>query len=174
MNQASGADPAADPYAGDRFRSLHQELIRFQRSVHLAKQSFGTALPDNGGVAVLAQLTKRGGPMRSSDLAGCTALDPSTVSRQVDSLVRTGAIVRTADPPSDGRATLLEITPAGREKFAAHTGQIAALLTELLGGGWTSEQVEALITSLSHLNDDLTRLPDLLQELRDSGTITHR
>ncbi|WP_051215239.1 MarR family winged helix-turn-helix transcriptional regulator [Granulicoccus phenolivorans] len=170
MNQASGADPAADPYAGDRFRSLHQELIRFQRSVHLAKQSFGTALPDNG-VAVLAQLTKRG-PMRSSDLAGCTALDPSTVSRQVDSLVRTGAIVRTADP-SDGRATLLEITPAGREKFAAHTGQIAALLTELLGG-WTSEQVEALITSLSHLNDDLTRLPDLLQELRDSGTITHR
>lgn len=169
MTGTTGPQPE-DPVRGDRFRALHQELIRFQRSVQVAKQGLGTAMPDNG-VAVLAQLIKRG-PMRSSDLAGCTALDPSTVSRQVDSLVRNGSVRRTADP-HDGRATLLEITPAGREKFALHTGQIAALLTELLGD-WSPREVDDLVHALSHLNDDLTRLPGLLQELRESGTITHR
>ena len=59
------------------------------------------------------------GPMRSSALADCVQSDPSTVSRQVASLVRLGLLERRADP-EDGRASLLIPTEKANAVLAEH------------------------------------------------------
>src|ERR1700710_2114876 len=59
------------------------------------------------------------GPIRSSDLAEKVQADPSTVSRQVATLVKDGYVDRQADP-MDGRASLLVITERGRQFHAEH------------------------------------------------------
>src|ERR1700742_2833233 len=53
-------------------------------------------------------------PQRPGALAELTHADPSTISRQVAELVQRGLVRREPDP-SDGRASLLAITDAGRE-----------------------------------------------------------
>ena len=52
------------------------------------------------------------GPSRVTDLAAAVYSDPSTVSRQVATLVGMGLLERRADP-GDGRASLLAVTDAG-------------------------------------------------------------
>ena len=60
------------------------------------------------------------GPRRASDLAELLCADPSTVSRQVASLVRAGLVERKADP-DDGRASILVPTELG----LARVGEIS-------------------------------------------------
>src|SRR5829696_6019412 len=67
------------------------------------------------------------GPCRPGVLAEQSHADPSTISRQVAELVRRGLVERQADP-SDGRASLLAITDAGREVCE----QVRTLRRELL------------------------------------------
>lgn len=50
------------------------------------------------------------GPMRAGAVAEVLRSDPSTVSRQVATLVKEGLIERRSDP-EDGRASLLVLTP---------------------------------------------------------------
>lgn len=50
------------------------------------------------------------GPMRAGAVAEVLRSDPSTVSRQVATLVREGLVERRSDP-DDGRASLLVLTP---------------------------------------------------------------
>lgn len=117
-----------------------------------------------GAVPMLAHLVK-GGPMRSSGLAEVTGLDPSTVSRQVDNLVKAGLVRRTADP-EDGRATLLVATEQGDAEFAIYRRRVAELLDAVLQD-WTVDQVENLTVSLRRLNEDAaTRLPSLIDNHR--------
>src|SRR5664279_3083996 len=59
------------------------------------------------------------GPRRASDLAELLCADPSTVSRQVASLVRAGLIERKADP-DDGRASILVPTALGEARVQEH------------------------------------------------------
>jgi DNA-binding MarR family transcriptional regulator len=59
------------------------------------------------------------GPMRSGALAEKLAADPSTVSRQVASLVRDGLVERRADP-EDGRASLLVPTEKAEAVLAGY------------------------------------------------------
>lgn len=56
----------------------------------------------------------RRGSMTLNDLAAYLYLDKSTASRVVDALERKGYAARSRHP-SDGRASLLEATPEGRE-----------------------------------------------------------
>lgn len=156
---------SATSAASDVVRTLQLELINFSRAMHMLKASAPfSAGRAAGGVPVLARL-KHHGPMRSSALAETCALDPSTVSRQVDSLVKAGLVRRMADP-DDGRATLLEITEDGDREMSNHAARVASLLTELLID-WTPEQVENLTVSLRRLNEDAARrLPSLLDRPR--------
>ncbi len=64
------------------------------------------------------------GPVRLSELAEKMQADPSTISRQVATLVKDGYVERRADPV-DGRASLLVVTDRGaaalhRASAAAH------------------------------------------------------
>lgn len=53
------------------------------------------------------------GPARASALAECLHLDKASVSRQVTTLTRDGLLER-HDDPADGRASILDLTDAGR------------------------------------------------------------
>src|SRR4051794_11912849 len=68
---------------------------------------------------LLRSITNSGTPMRAAELADVLRSDPSTVSRQVATLVRDGYLERRADP-ADGRARLLAVTPRAQNLLAEH------------------------------------------------------
>ncbi len=97
--------------------------------------------------------------MRLSDLAAAVELDASTVSRQVKQLEYRGIVERTPDP-EDGRASLIRITPEGRQVM--HDGirrrfeRIKSVLEP-----WDEHDRAQLQTLLTRLAADLRRANDL-------------
>src|ERR1044071_6676628 len=75
----------------------------------------------------------RRGAMTLNDLAAHLYLDKSTASRVVDALARKGYVAR-APHPQDGRAVLLELTPAGRGLHGRIEREIVAEERALLAG----------------------------------------
>ena len=84
--------------------------------------------------------------MRSRDLAEALYADPSTVSRHVAQLVDLGLVRREADP-DDGRATLLVITDAGRERVESMRATRRLAMQDALAG-WTDDEMDSLTTLL--------------------------
>ncbi|MBF6150141.1 MarR family winged helix-turn-helix transcriptional regulator [Nocardia nova] len=92
------------------------------------------------------------GPMRSGSLAEAMYSDASTISRQVAALVKRGLLRREADP-SDGRASVLIVTDAGKE-MAAHlrvrrNEMIGRILTD-----WNDPDRELFAVLLHRFVDD--------------------
>lgn len=71
------------------------------------------------------------GPRRAVEVADDLGVDPSTGTRMCDRLVRKGLIRRTR-PPTDRRAVLLALTPAGRDLVAEVRRRHVAELTRLV------------------------------------------
>ncbi|MFE3546616.1 MarR family winged helix-turn-helix transcriptional regulator [Nocardia sp. NPDC059177] len=131
------------------------QLVRLHRlrdrALAQAKDQSGL---DPAGFVVLFRLTCDG-PMRSGALADAVHSDASTVSRQVAQLVERGLVVRTADP-DDGRATVLEVTPKGREaaeRIRTRRQQNIALVT----ADWTAEELESFAALLTRFVADYDR-----------------
>jgi DNA-binding MarR family transcriptional regulator len=79
--------------------------------------------------------------------------DPSTISRQVAELVR-GGLVRREPDPSDGRASLLAITDAGRQVCE----RVRTLRRELLAAavaGWADTELAEFASLLNRFNGGL-------------------
>lgn len=93
--------------------------------------------------ALLPVLTSIGllQPVRIADAAGLAGITPSTMSRHADALERLGAIERRLDP-SDGRGTLLALTPAGAEAYERIHNTLREIFGELLDD-WTAADVKA-------------------------------
>lgn len=109
---------------------------------------------------VLLELS-RAGTLSLSDLAGLMQLDPSTLSRTVDGLVKAGLVVRAADP-HDRRAVRLSCTPRG-------SGRVAAI------DDGCNRQYAALLDRVSahrrrHIVDTVRFLAGAIPEVRDAGT----
>ncbi len=94
-----------------------------------------------------------GGPANVNAIADALRLDPSTVTRQVLAMEEAGHVTRSTDP-SDGRATVVEPTPAGRAALTATREVRAGMYGEILQG-WSGEDKAALATLLGRLNSDL-------------------
>ena len=75
----------------------------------------------------------RRGPSTLNALATELCLDKSTASRVVSTLLRKGYVGRAAHP-GDGRAVLLDVTPAGRRLCERIRADRIAERTELLAG----------------------------------------
>ena len=71
------------------------------------------------------------GPSRTGELAGQVCADPSTVSRQVATLVRAGLVERRVDP-DDRRASILLPTAEGRRVVAAHARRRGATVRPVI------------------------------------------
>lgn len=132
---------------------LRAQFLAFKRTLHVLRT--GSELHHSvtaAGVPVLGML-RRLGPQRTTAIAAEACLDPSTVSRQIDSLVRSGHVEKVPDP-QDGRASLVQLTDAGRAALQQHLDAIGAVLGELLDS-WSTDDLITLSTLLGRLNDDV-------------------
>ena len=100
------------------------------------------------------------GPMRVTELAGCSNLDTSTVSRHVAQLDRAGLVERTPDP-GDRRAHRIELTGLGRDTVQDAFRRRRALLSRGIGS-WDARDVAQLdhllgrfVKDIENLNADL-------------------
>ncbi len=93
--------------------------------------------------------------MRASAIAGCLRSDPSTVSRQVATMVRDGLLERQSDP-EDGRASILALTAKAGDVLAAHErvrlAQFEAMLSD-----WNASDLSRFATLLRRFTNDFEK-----------------
>ena len=109
---------------------------------------------DSASVFVLHNVQGRE-PLRVSELARCTALDASTVSRHVMHLVHRGYLVRTGDP-DDRRACRLRLTDRGHALLEEAMAARAAVVDHAIAH-WPAADRETLTTLMTRLAADLDR-----------------
>jgi DNA-binding MarR family transcriptional regulator len=94
-------------------------------------------------------------PLRVSELARCTRLDASTVSRHVKHLEDGGYLARTGDP-DDRRASRVQLTDKGHA-LLHHAMLAQAAVVDRAIAAWTDEERNALTTLMTRLADSLDR-----------------
>lgn len=115
------------------------------------RQAAGSA-QDKSVIGLLGHLTMAG-PLRASELAEFACLDASTVSRHLRSLETDGYLVRTPDP-EDARATLLQITKAGRDVVAEARRHRLEMLADALAD-WSEKDLATLTRLTRRFADNL-------------------
>ncbi|MET8357520.1 MarR family winged helix-turn-helix transcriptional regulator [Micromonospora sp. NPDC005171] len=130
-------------------------LYDLVRSVRLLKQRRADEHPviPAGMLGMLVQIEQLSSDCHARDLADRTRLDASTVSRSVAALVAHGLVERRPDP-SDKRATILAVTPAGRTALADSHRWYGEVLERALAD-WTPGEVAALSVALGRFTGDI-------------------
>ena len=90
---------------------------------------------------------------RTSEVASALSVDVSTVSRQVKQLELEGLVARQPDL-TDGRASVLALTPAGHEALHRLRQTRREVLAEVMAG-WVDEDRAALAELICRLADDM-------------------
>ena len=145
-----------DPSVQDEVNDAITVVARFANSRQLAavhSAQSGVDLPLSA-VAVLRQL-ESGEPQRLSELSRRLQVALPPLSRQVRTLIEGGFLVRTEDG-RDARASLLAITPVGRDALTRFTVANRALLDKALSG-WSDEDLQAMAGQMQRLVRDLRR-----------------
>ncbi|MFW3171776.1 MarR family winged helix-turn-helix transcriptional regulator [Geodermatophilus sp. CPCC 206100] len=144
------------PVEGDRdrqLRTLGEQLPRFMRLVHALKNAQAGESRDRAALVLLYPLVQSG-PLRQGALAERVHADPSTVSRHVGVLIEQGLVQRVPDE-TDGRASRLVVTDAGRAALAQLRAEREAHLARVTAG-WDTADLTALTTLFGRLVDDFT------------------
>ena len=145
----------------DRDTGLHalsEQMPRFMRLIHGIKAQHTAEGGRDRAALVLLFPLDRLGPLRQSELADVLHADPSTVSRHVTLLVERGLVVRVADE-SDGRATRLVLTEAGRAQLDQLRGERVAYLRTVTAD-WTDAELTTFTELFERLlNDVAATLP---------------
>jgi DNA-binding MarR family transcriptional regulator len=87
---------------------LHSAAIHLLRRLRVEDEALGISAPRLSLLSVLVFA----GPKRIGELARVEQVEPPTISRLVDGLVRDGLAVREPDP-DDARAVRVRATPTG-------------------------------------------------------------
>ena len=116
---------------------------------------------------LLKSLAMRGS-MRVTDLATCTNLDTSTVSRHVSQLERAG-LVRRGPDPDDRRAQLVELSAEGSALLEDGFRRRRAILSRTLDH-WESADLAQLEQLLSRFVDDVN---NSTESISTSSTPSH-
>ena len=105
------------------------------------------------GVSTLDRLAA-GGPARITDLALREGVSQPGMTTLVHRLVERGWAARRPDP-ADGRATLVHVTDAGRERIATYRARRAEEIAERMDGLAPEDQASLLaaLPALLHLTD---------------------
>lgn len=130
------APPPTPADVADEFFSLY----------HVVKRHVDTAMSRSGvplQQSKMLRLVDEQNPSRPGDLAAQLGTSPRTVTQGVDALERDGLVVRRPDP-SDGRATLIWITAAGRKALKASQRPQRRAYDELFGTLSDRERTELL------------------------------
>lgn len=97
---------------------------------------------------VLVRL-ERFGPLIQRDLARKLQIEGPTLVRHLDRMEAAGLVTRSA-VPGDRRATLVTLTPEGREQYLALRARVEET-DELLASGLTAQQRRVLETALPRI-----------------------
>ena len=87
---------------------LHSAAIHLLRRLRVEDEALGISAPRLSALSVLVFA----GPKRIGELARIEQVEPPTMTRLVDGLVRDGLVVRQPDP-DDARAVRVRSTPTG-------------------------------------------------------------
>jgi len=142
--------------------SLSLQLRDLMKVVRLLKQQREGLRPGMpaGMVGILMIIDQLGGSAddgchgcHAKELAHRAGLDQSTVSRSVAALVSHGLVDRVPDP-ADKRASILAVTPAGRQALAEARDWFEGVLARALKE-WRDDEIDVLTASLGRFVTDL-------------------
>jgi DNA-binding MarR family transcriptional regulator len=113
---------------------------------------------DNVNLVATLQAVRAYGPARVSVLADHLMTEMSTISRRLSTLEGKGLVERVGDP-TDRRAQLFKLAPAGTELLARIRSESGA---EVAAGlhGWSSAELHTLLSMLRRLESDLAQGSD--------------
>lgn len=98
--------------------------------------------------------------LRAGDLAGQLIVDPSNITRLLQRM-KAAKLLTTAEDPKDGRALVVQLTPAGRERWRKAQRAYEAALRELeAAAGLTAAHraaIERFLVTLRESSDELHR-----------------
>jgi DNA-binding MarR family transcriptional regulator len=141
----------------DASKQIEQQmtvLLRRVQRIHLSTQVGEVAL-ERSAYGIMCKLADEG-PQRLGALATAFGLDPSTITRQVQALEEIGLASRETDP-ADRRASILDLTPNGRdvlERTREHRREV--LRTAL--ADWSEADLTDFGRLLKEFNASLDRL----------------
>jgi DNA-binding MarR family transcriptional regulator len=98
--------------ANEQIEQQMTVLLRRVQRIHLSTSSVEVNL-ERSAYGIMCKLADEG-RQRLGALASAFGLDPSTITRQVQALEELGLAFRTTDP-KDRRASILDLTPTGRD-----------------------------------------------------------
>ena len=128
------------------------ELIRLARDPRLTER-MGAGSAGDSRLYLLLNLLHDRGPSRAADLLDTLAVDQSTLSRQLASLVELGLVQRDSDP-TDGRAARIVVTPLGEKTITKARDAWQATLAGLMAD-WPEGERNALLALLARLSTAL-------------------
>lgn len=135
---------------------IEQQLFTMLRATQAiqVRTSTGEALLERSTYGILCLLDDEG-PQRLGAIAQRFRLDPSTITRQVQAVVRMDLAEKVTDP-SDRRASVLSLTTEGQaavtEARTRRRGKLDALLRE-----WTPDQREEFLRAITRFNETVDR-----------------
>jgi len=131
-------------------------LLRRVQRIHLSTTS-GDVNLERSAYGIMCKLADEG-PQRLGALATAFGLDPSTITRQVQALEEIGLASRQTDP-SDRRASILDLSPNGREVLDSTRARRRERLQKAL-----SDWPEADLTDFGRLLKEFNTSVDRLVE----------
>ena len=160
LTSARAADAPADPELLADSADIAAAVVDLMRHLHGIKARLAVGPEaDHSPLFLLVKLVRKG-PCRASALAELVGADPSTVSRQVASLVKAGLLRREADP-ADGRACLLVPTDLGVVRVDEYAQRRAAAMAPLIQDWSAADRADFLrlirkyVTSIDIHRDDV-------------------
>ena len=166
-NNAAGSEKVDIEAASQALFQLGRKFAKFPQHEYLASQA-GRGLELSYILVVQATEARQNVEQEVTigSIAAHLEIDPSTASRLVAMTERAGYLARKSSV-ADGRATQLELTPAG-VKLAADARQFQRAIFEEVTAGWSAEErqtfvplfikfVEAVSESLAAQSGELPR-----------------
>ncbi|MEP7088857.1 MAG: MarR family transcriptional regulator [Nocardioidaceae bacterium] len=129
-------------------------LLRRAQRIHLST-SDGELNVERSAYGIMCKLADEG-PQRLGALASSFGLDPSTITRQVQALEETGLAARQTDP-TDRRASILDLSPAGRSVLDQTRSHRRVRLERALSS-WSEGDVKDFARLLQAFNLSLDQL----------------
>jgi len=133
---------------------IERQLTLLQRRVHHMHGTPDGVDLDRAGYGIMSRI-EDSGPQRLSALAHAFGLDPSTITRQVQTLEGSGLLERSRDP-LDRRASLLDLTATGREVLTSTRDLRLSRLREAMAR-WSSEEQVTFGRLLADFNEAVER-----------------
>ncbi|KRF15453.1 hypothetical protein ASG90_12225 [Nocardioides sp. Soil797] len=125
------------------------KMLRRTQAIHVRTAS-GEVELERSSYGILCLLADEG-PQRLGAIATAFRLDPSTITRQVQAVVRLGLAEKSVDP-SDRRASLLDLTELGSSAVSEARNHRREMLDRLLSE-WSTDEREQFLTSLQRFNE---------------------